>query len=342
MSSRDLTRARLVRSGLAGLAMATLPAINDAHAQAEWRPTRPVEFVVTSGAGGGTDVFARTVQNAITKHNLLPVPVIVTNKGAGSGAEGFVYARAAQGDANKVVFSTNNTWLLPMVARVAFKPDDFAPVAIMAFDEFMLWVKFDSPHRTAADFIAAARAANPPLRMGGSQPKDTDQTLTSLIQRAANVRFTYVPFRGGGEAGVQLAGGHVDANTNNPSESIGGWRGSQVRPVCVFRREPMPRGDNVTETQGWHDIPTCASQGIPVEEFSMPRTTFLPPGTTPAQQAFWVSVMQKVSETPEWKEYITRTSQSARFMTGTAMTDYMRAETEASRDIFRAEGWLVN
>lgn len=298
--------------------------------------------MVTSGADGGTDVFARTVQGAITKHNLLPVSVIVTNKGAGSGAEGFVHARAAEGDAHKVVFATNNTWLLPMVARVAFKPEDFAPVAIMAFDEFMLWVKHDSPHRTAADFIAAARAANPPLRMGGSQPKDTDQTLTSLIQRAANVRFTYVPFRGGGQVGVQLAGGHIDANTNNPSESIGGWRGGQGRPVCVFRRTPMARGELVTETQGWHDIPTCASQGIPIEEFSMPRTTFLPPGTTPAQQAFWVNVMRRVSETPEWKEYITRTSQSGRFVTGAEFQAHIRQDVETSRGIVQAEGWLVN
>lgn len=342
MTRPRLDRAAALRGGLAALALAAMPALNQARAQGDWRPNRPVEFVVTSGAGGGTDVFARTVQGVITKHNLLPVPVIVTNKGAGSGAEGFVYARAAQGDAHKVVFATNNTWLLPMVSRVAFKPEDFNPVAIMAFDEFMLWVKFDSPHRTAADFMAAARAASPPLRMGGSQPKDTDQTLTSLIQRAANVRFTYVPFRGGGEAGVQLAGGHIDANTNNPSESIGGWRGGQVRPVCVFRGTPMPRGALVTETQGWHDIPTCTSQGIPVEEFSMPRTTFLPPGVTPAQQAFWVDVMRRVSQQPEWQEYITRTSQSARFLTGPEMAAHIRAETAASREIFQAEGWLVN
>jgi tripartite-type tricarboxylate transporter receptor subunit TctC len=336
-----MQRNTFVRAALAAGAIAAF-APGYAMAQGEWRPTRNVEFVVTSGAGGGTDVFARTVQAAITKHNLLPVSVIVTNKGAGAGAEGFVYARGAQGDAHKVVFSTNNTWLLPLVSRVAFKAEDFTPVAALAFDEFMLWVKHDSPHRTAADFIAAARTANPPLRMGGSQPKDTDQTLTSLIQRAANVRFTYVPFRGGGEAGVQLAGGHIDANTNNPSESIGGWRGGQVRPVCVFRPEPMARGAMVTETQGWHDIPTCASQGIPIEEFNMPRTTFLPPGTTPAQQAFWVGVMQRVTETPEWQEYITRTSQSTRFLTGDAFADHIRRDVAASRDIFQAEGWLIN
>jgi len=333
--------ATLTRATVAAAALSMAGTMFPAWAQ-DWKPTRPVEFVVTSGAGGGTDVFARTVQAAIAKHDLLPVSVVVTNKGAGSGAEGFVYGRGARGDAHKVIFATNNEWLLPLVAHVAFKQEDFAPVAILAFDEFMLWVKADAPYKTAADFIAAARAANPPLRMGGSQPKDTDQTLTVLIQRAANVRFTYVPFQGGGLAGTQLAGGHIDANTNNPSESIGGWRGGQVRPLCVFRAEPMPESAKVTETQGWHDVPTCASQGIPIEQFNMPRSTFLPPGTTPAQQAFWVDVMRRVSETPEFKDYITRTSQSARFVSGDAFRAHIRQETETSREIFQAEGWLVD
>ncbi len=83
--------------------------------------------MVTPGAGGGTDVFVRTVRGAITTHNLLPVSVLITNRGAGSGAEGLVHARTAEEDAHKVVFATNNTWLLPMVARVGFKPEDFTP-----------------------------------------------------------------------------------------------------------------------------------------------------------------------------------------------------------------------
>src|SRR5215210_7134775 len=60
--------------------------------QAAWQPTKPVEFIVTSSPGGGTDNFARVVQSIIAKHKLLDQPVVVTNKGGGSGAEGFIYA----------------------------------------------------------------------------------------------------------------------------------------------------------------------------------------------------------------------------------------------------------
>ncbi|WP_431283602.1 Bug family tripartite tricarboxylate transporter substrate binding protein [Humitalea sp. 24SJ18S-53] len=313
-----------------------------AMAQSTWAPTRPVEFVVTSGAGGGTDVFARTVQAAITRHNLVPTSVIVSNKGGGSGVEGFVYGRGAQNDPHKVIFATNNAWTLPMVVRTNWQLRDLTPVAIMAFDEFMLWVKQDSPFTSAADLIAAARARPGDVRMGGSQTRDTDQTLTVLIQRASNVRFNYIPFRGGGEAGVQLAGGHIEANTNNPSESIGGWRGGQVRPLCVFRREPLPAGARVTEAQAWSDVATCASQGIPLEEFRMPRTIFLPPGVPAAAQAYWVGVMRRVSETPEWQDYILRTSQSGQFITGDAMVQAMAQEERETRAIFAAEGWVAN
>ena len=327
---------------LAAALGAVLLAAPHALAQPAWKPTRPVEFVVTSGAGGGTDLFARTVQSIITKHGLVPVSVVVTNKGAGSGAEGYVYGRGAQGDPHKVVFGTNNEWLLPLVAKVAWKPQELTPVAAMAFDEFMLWVKADAPYRTAADLVAAARAKPGELRMGGSQTRDTDQTLTLLIQRATGAQFTYIPYRGGGEVGVQLAGGHVDSNTNNPSESVGGWRGGQVRPVCVFRREPLPAGPKVTDTQAWSDIPTCTSQGVAVDEFRMPRTVFLPPGVPVAAQGYWTGVLRQVSETPEWQEYIQRTSQSAVFLTAGEMRPLMEQEEKAARDIYGPEGWLVN
>ena len=70
--------------------------------------------------------------------------------------------------------------------------------------------------------------------MGGAQSKDTDEVLTRMIEKAAQVKFTYIPFKSGAEAAVQLAGGHIDSHVNNPSESIGQWRGGTQRPLCAF------------------------------------------------------------------------------------------------------------
>jgi putative tricarboxylic transport membrane protein len=320
-----------------------LAAAMPATAQPAWKPSKPVEFVVASGPGGGTDNFARTVQSIIAKYELMPVSVVVSNKGGGSGAEGFVYTRLADRDPHKMVFGTSNAWLLPLVAKMAWKPQDLTPVAAMAFDEFALWVKADSPFETAGDYLKAIRAApERQFRMGGSQSKDTDEILTRLVERAAKIRWTYVPFRSGGEAGVQLAGGHIDSNVNNPSESLGAWRGNQVRPVCIFAPQRLPASAPVAGNTGWGDIPTCAEQGIPVTEYRMPRTIFLPGNVPAGAQAYYAGVMKRVSETPEWKEFTERTSQTARFMDAEQMRAFMAEDEKTSRALFQEEGWLVN
>ncbi len=321
---------------LAGLALA---AVSQALAQAKWQPSKPVEFVVTAGAGGGTDIFTRTVQAIIQKNNLVSQPIVVQLKGGGSGAEGFVYGKSAAGDAHRVVFATSNAWLLPMVAKVAWKRDEMTPVAALAFDEFLLWVRQDAPWKTAADYVAAAKAGT--LKMGGAQSKDLDETLVKLFERAAGIKTTFIPFKSGGEAAVQLAGGHIDSNTNNPAENIGQWKAGQGRPLCVFSSKRLVAGPKVTETMGWSDIPTCKEQGVAIDEFKMPRTVFLPGGVPPEALAYWANVLDKVFKSPDWAEYITKTSQSGNFLTGTAFTKFIAEDEVRSRQVFEEQGWLL-
>src|ERR1700737_1046102 len=114
-------------------------------AHAAWEPVKPIEFIATAGPGGGTDNFARAVQSIITKHKLVEQPIVVTNKGGGSGAEGFTYAKAMPGDPHKVVFATSNAWTQPMVSKVTYNYTDLTPIAAMVRDEFLLWVKQDVP-----------------------------------------------------------------------------------------------------------------------------------------------------------------------------------------------------
>ena len=71
----------------------------------------------------------------------------------------------------------------------------------------------------------------------------------------------------------------------------------------MFDDERMPYKDKVTETQSWDDIPTCKEAGVPTD-YVMLRGIFMPPGVTPEQQAFYVDLMKKVRETPDWKEYM--------------------------------------
>ncbi len=305
-----------------------------------WEPTKPIEFIATAGPGGGTDIFARTVQSIIVKHKLASQPIVVVNKGGGSGAEGFMYLKAAPGEPHRLAFGTSNAWQQPILSNVPYKHADFTPVAAMVQDEFLLWVKQDAPYQSVADLMKAIAAKNGDFKMGGAQSKDTDEILTRTIEKVAKVKVTYVPYKSGGEAAVQLAGGHVEAHTNNPSESIGQWKASTQRPLCVFAEKRLAAGAKVSPTQGWGDIPTCAESGLDIPVYQQPRTVWLPTKVAPDVVAYYVELMKKVQGTPEWKEYLERTQQSPTFAAGGDFSKMIAGDLERTRKIGADQGWL--
>ena len=306
-----------------------------------FEPTRPVEFVVTAGPGGGTDIFARTIQSIIGKYDLMSAPIVVTNKGSAGGAEGFVYTAGYKGDPYKLAFGTNNAYLLPVRAKVPYKSADLLPVSALASDEFILWVNGKSDFKTAAEFIAKAKD-DADMKVGGSQSKDVDQILTSMINDATGSKLGYIPFKSGGEAAVQLAGEHIAANVNNPSENLGQWQAGMVKPLCVFKGEKLKGDGKVAGDMGWGDIPTCKEAGIAIENYSMPRTVWLPAGVDQDVVDYYAGVLKKVAETPEWAKYLADSSQSAAYMSGNELSSFIKNDETAVTAVLKREGWLAN
>lgn len=310
-------------------------------AQAEWKPTQDLEFVAGAGPGGGTDLFARTIQSIIQKYDLADVDVVVTNKPAGAGSEAFMYGVTGGKDPYKLLFGNNNAWLLPMKARVGYSMDDLTPVASMARDVFLLWANKDSAYKIYQDVANAAKDKSAPLKSGGTQSKDGDEILVRMIAAEAGGNFIYIPFKSGSEAAVQLAGGHIDINTNNPSENVGQWAGGAVRPICVFADAKLEDTNKVYDEQGFGDIPTCASQGSKIQSYEIPRTIFSAAKLTNEQQAYFRDLLSKVREKPEWQAYLQKTMQGDLFLQGAELQTYVDQDSARARAVFEREGWLV-
>ncbi|MCY1279584.1 Tripartite tricarboxylate transporter family receptor [compost metagenome] len=322
-------------AGCTLLCASALPALADA-----WKPEGNVEIVVAGGPGGGTDQLARLIQSAISQHKLLDVNTVVLNKGGGNGAEAFLDMKLANGDAHKLVIGTNNVYLLPLVAKLGYQWTDLTPVAAVAEDDFILWTYQGAPWVDARAFNADLAANATKMRIGGSQSKDVDQTLTLLIGKQSGSKLTYIPFKSGSEASIQLAGKHIAANLNNPAESLSQWRGGQVKPLCVFSRERMIYSRKVTAEQSWADIPTCHEQGLGIDQYRFPRTVFLPGGISDEQRAFYVELMRKVSQTPEFKAYVERSALAPTFLEGQELVAYIEKDRQRVIPLFREAGWL--
>ena len=292
---------------------------------AAWEPTKPVEFIVPAGAGGASDQMARTIQGIILKHKLMKQPVMIFNKGGASGAEGAMEVKEAKADPHKLLVAFSLIYTLPIAQNLPLGWDNFNPVAMIAKDDFILWVNSDSPYKTVKDYVAALKAApEGSFKMGGTGSKREDQIITVAFEKVVGKKITYIPYKSGGEAQIQLAGNHIASNVNNPSENVAQWRAGTARPLCVFSDKPMDYKKKVADI-AWSDIPTCKSQGIDVQ-YQMLRAFFLPPGTTKEQVAFYANLLKEVVSKQEWKDYTENMALTRHYATGDEFVDFLKKD----------------
>ena len=136
-------------------------------ANAAWQPSKPVEFVVPAGSGGGADQMARFISPLISKYNLSPRPLIVINKSGGAGAEGFMYVKGKQKDPNMVIITLSNLFTTPLATGVPFSWKDLTPIARLALDYFVLWVNAESPYKTAKEYLRCCQKGTREIHDGG-------------------------------------------------------------------------------------------------------------------------------------------------------------------------------
>src|SRR5881409_706624 len=322
---RQISTSVLLLVLLAGTLLAT-PA-------AAWEPTKPIEFVIPAGTGGGADQMARLIAGIAEKHKLSPRPFIVINKSGGAGAEGFLYLKGKKGDAYTLVITLSNLFTTPLHTGIPFSWKDLTPVARVALDQFILWVNAETPYKTARDYLAAVKEKNGTMKMGGTGSAQEDQIITILLEQAQGAKFIYVPFKGGGEVCVNLVGNHVDSTVNNPIECVSHWKANRVRPLAVFDVERIPVAE-------WKDIPTVKEAlGVDVH-YQMLRGLFGPPGMPKDAVDWYVDLLKKVYDTPDFQKYLTEGALKPAFVSG---ADYVKwvEENEQLHMELMAKGGLL-
>jgi putative tricarboxylic transport membrane protein len=179
------------------------------------------------------------------------------------------------------------------------------------------------------------------MKMGGTGSKQEDQIITVALEKATGAKFTYIPYKGGGEVAVQLVGKHVNSTVNNPIEAVAQWRAGQLKPLCVFDNKVLPVTDKIAGDMAWSDIPTCKSQGLDIE-YLMLRGVFTTPGATAEQVEFYVDLLKKVRETPEWKQLMHDGAFNQTFMSGPDYAKWVETEENRHRDLMKEAGFLAS
>src|SRR6266542_5653876 len=305
-----------------------------------WQPTKPVELIIPAGTGGGADQMARLISGIAEKHKLSPQPVIAINKAGGAGAEGFLHVKAKRGDSHTMIITLSNLFTTPLHTGVPFSWRDLTPLARMALDEFILWVNAETPYKTAKEYLAAVKdkqckeRQNGQCLMGGTGSAQEDQILTiQLEQSIAGTKFTYVPFKGGGEVCVNLVGKHVDSTVNNPIECVSHWKAGRVRPLAVFDTARIPVGE-------WKDVPTV-KEALGVDlHYLMLRGIFGAPDMPKEAVEWYQGFLKKVTETPEWKKYMEEGALKPAFVIGPEYVKWVEDNEQLHKELMAKGGLL--
>jgi putative tricarboxylic transport membrane protein len=132
----------------------------------------------------------------------------------------------------------------------------------------------------------------------------------------------------------------VDSTVNNPIEAVAQWRGGKLRPLCSFSSQPLAYKKKVTKDMSWGDIPTCKKAGLDVE-YQMLRGIFMPGGVSKDQVDYWVALMKKVRELPEWNDFMEQGAFTQEALAGKQYADWVAREEKRHFELMKEAGFLA-
>jgi len=171
------------------------------------------------------------------------------------------------------------------------------------------------------------------MKMAGTGSAQEDQILTIQLEQALGVKFTYVPFKGGGEVCVNLVGKHVDSTVNNPIECASHWKAGRVRPLAVFDTARIASPE-------WKDIPTVKEALGADISYLMLRGIFGPPDMPKEAVEWYQGLLKKVYETPEFKDYLSQGALKPAWETGPELVKWLVQAERLHQELMTKGGLL--
>ena len=311
-----------------GLAAALALGASGAWAQAF--PSKPVELVVHTSAGGGGDLFARAVAEIITKDKLLAQPLVVSNKGGGGGAIAFNYVAGKRGDPYTMLAVPSTVMLTaPIRSGLDIGLDKFTPLASMGLDLNALTVRSDAPWKTLSELVEAAKKEPNSIVIAFGSIGGTAHYLAYQLEKVTGARFRTVSMKGS-QAVLSVLGGHVHATTENLSEVMGHVEGKKMRVIGI------PSSQRLAAAPA---IPTLREQGHDIR--SGVRRGFAAPAGIPKEAAAVLEgMLEKAHKTPEWTEHATRNLLDNTFLGAEAWGRYL-AERQPEMAQFMKDAGLA-
>lgn len=281
-----LARRRLLIVGASATACAMLSSL--VHAQDKY-PSRPIEFIVPWGPGGGADQLARRVGKLVEPDLKVSIPVI--NVPGATGNTGMAKLLSSAPDGHTMAILIGDTLATIVGGGGRWKLADVVPLGVMIRQPSGLFVKTDSKYKTLQDLLADARSNEVKVAILGFG--SADEILINQIN-AKGAKLRMVPFASPGERYSSILGGHADVLVEQAGDIRSFLDGKQMRPLAFFADAPAA---------GFSAVPLAKDSGFPIT-INQFRAIVVRAGTDPKQVAMLSAALEKVARSPDFVKYL--------------------------------------
>ncbi|GEM_PF-44134 len=313
---------------------AAAPKVSTGPVDAATYPDKPFALDNSGNAGGGLDLFNRTVEEALRKENLFKGTMTVTSYGGGGGNTGMSFLNEQKGSGYIMMSNTNRVYLNPMMGTTKLTLDDFVPVARLMTDYMIVAVRKDSPFKTGKDLMDALVKDPRAVTLGvGSAPPSNDHLNLIYAAKAAGVnvsRLNIVTFSAGGDLNAQLLGGHVGAGSTTVAESLPQYKSGDIRFLAISAPE---------RSKFVPDVPTWKELGYQAEVKHW-RAFWGPKDMPEVARKYWIDTFTKMVKTDTWKQLLERNGWEYEFAAGDDLAKAMKEEAKLAEDVLGPLGIL--
>jgi tripartite-type tricarboxylate transporter receptor subunit TctC len=289
-----------------------------AHAQSDF-PTRPVRMINPYTPGGSVDLVGRAIAAGLTE--IWGQQVIVDNRpGAGTQIGTEIVVRAEPDGYTMLCTSSTIAILSSMYRNMRFDPArDLNAVALAASSPFILVVHSSVPAKSVQELIALVRAQPGQITGASSGVGTTNHLALEMFKSMARVDILHVPYKGGGPAIADLAGGQVKMHFNTPGTLLPHVKAGRLRALAVTSAQ---RGDFAPE------LPTVAEAGVPGFQATVWYGVYGPKALPARLLQRWNDAINRYMKTPEAQAHWRRSDMIGGGGTPASFSDFHKRETE--------------
>ncbi|MFN0162241.1 MAG: Bug family tripartite tricarboxylate transporter substrate binding protein [Burkholderiales bacterium] len=316
---------RLLNVALALSVSAAIGAAPSALAQSDY-PNRPVRLVVPFPAGGLSDSLARLYGREL--QDRLGQPFVIESRPGAATNIGAAHVAQAAPDGHTLLVTTIATNALNKWAyrNLGFDPHGFAEIGMLGVNTLYVMVAAQSPHRSVADLVKAARESATPLSYGSFGSGGPNHLIAEVFRRSTGItRLLHVPYKGASDASVDLIGGRIDFMIDGATINL--VHSGKLRALAVAFPKRWP-------TQP--EVPTMAELGYPDVTITTYFGLAAPAGTPPAILDRLNQALRAIASSPETDKKLLALNVMAMPVNRQEATSFMRQQSEKWGPILRS------